>query len=264
MITMKRTILLLSILLILLSFGACSKTQEEFVLTQITVDNIPISDVSGYLKLFSDNSGELSLNGNVCKVYWEENPFAIRINDIVASSEHTQSGINLFLDEKNVVLSFSIGPAVEVPHSSSSQSADNLSGRFYFSNCEGEWADYDGRSMSVTGTKNDEKIVLFNQYFSKDTPMVEITIKDSHCLEGYIMAYPLKEYDVKIDADSQLKSEVNKTEFLHPEEYIWNKYIEKEDTDINTGQMIDVLTLSGNVRNSNGGFTYKIVLTPEQ
>ena len=260
---MKRVLSFILVLIMAVSFCACgtSVSVEKYSLTGAFIDGAPILDYNGSLILQDDFSGILTFNNTSGNITWSANPFTVTVNKLIGTGEKTDETICINFDEIGLQLNFSKSVTSQA-YSETVNSTDGISyeGRFYFSDCEGEWYDYEGRSMALSGTLSNGKLSLYNKFYSESVAMVELLIDEDNCLGGYIMAYPQKEYDVKIVNDKQEKDKVNDTKFLRPEEYIWNMYNTVEETP-NTENLIDVMTLSGNLRNSDGACSYKIVLT---
>ena len=246
----------------LLSVTACgnSKAGDKYSLTGAFIEDAPILDYNGSLILYPDNKGILNFNGTSGEITYTDNPFTLTVNSLTGTGEKSVGTIKVNFDDIGLQFVFSKDVNGQAYSESSSGTGTGYEGRMYFSDCEGEWQEYDDRSMAVSGTLSNGKLSLYNRAYSDNVAMVELLTDGNSCLGGYIMAYPLKEYDVKITKDKQEKDKVNDTRFIKPEEYIWNMYNEVEETP-KPENLIDVVTLSGTLRNSDGGYSYKIVLT---
>lgn len=254
---MKRTVLFILILSCLFLCACGEVPSVTYALQSAALDGEPVEGVTSSLTLAEDGSGLFSLNGNSCRVTWSEAPFTVQINDMTATGTRSGDSAELMLGESGLVLYYNctLQPQ-ELPEAPQGTAYE---GRFWFSNCSGVWEDYDGRSMALSGTVSEEAITLYSQYFSEEVPMLVIELEKGDCAGGYVLNFPLKAFDAVITNSVQRRSDVNKTTFLNPEDYIW--YVEPEFTPP-PEEMTDVITVSGSVRNAEGALSYEANIIP--
>lgn len=247
----------------LLILAGCSKTSEQcYSLSQVLLDGEEITGQSGEITIAEGGKGTIIFNNNVSELTWTENPFRIVINELQGTAIREQNGIVVNFDSIGLELKF-----LEKSDSSSISIDDGSSktdyvGRLYYSNCEGNFTDYEMSSIGLYGTVSEDKIQLFNDAYSSILPMIYFEYDADNCVGGYVLSFPVNEFDAKITRTVENRSDVNNTEFIKPEEYIWNKY---SDTDNNekTEDLVDVMTITGSARNSDGGFSYTIIIIPQ-
>ena len=254
---MKRTVIFILILSCLFLCACQELPSVTYELRSASLDGEAVEGVTSSLTLAEDGSGRFSINGNACSVTWSASPFTVRINGMTATGSRSGDSAELVLGDTGLVLYYNgtLQPQ-EVPEAPQGTAYE---GRFWFSGCSGIWEDYDGRSMALSGTVSEEAITLYSKYFSEEVPMLVIELEEGDCAGGYVLNFPLKAFDAVITESVQRRSDVNKTSFLNPEDYIW--YVEPEFTPP-PEDMTDVITVSGSVRNAEGALSYEANIIP--
>ena len=148
------------------------------------------------------------------------------------------------------------------------------SGILRFSGTSGEWIDYDGSSMQLSGTVScpedgKREIRLYSRFFSETVPLLTAEIEPLDgvgykCLSGYIFSYPIREWEMLVEETEIMFTELDNTLIItKPGEY-GHLYTPEQGTPGSTEFVdypVNVMRLSGSCRNENGGFDYVIELT---
>ena len=272
---MKRIFLLICAMGLLLSLCSCGKSEPAltaaYELTAAFVDESAVQGVSGGINFFEGGEAELVFGGrsSSAECSFSGDSFVIKINELEGEGSISEEGTVISFPSIALRLEF-LRTQQEISPENDGAELKELSGRIYFSSCEGEWEDYDGRSMALSGQlsvreEGEETLSLFSKYYSESLPMIQLALLETEngleSLGGYVMAYESPEYAVRLEESEELKSNVNNTQFLNPEEYIW--YTPSPEAAA-PDELCRVLTVTGSCRNSSGGFEYKIILEIEQ
>ncbi len=260
---MKKVLPFILILcLVLAACGEGTAPGESYRIISVSLDGEEVSGVTGGLSLRQDGTARFTFNGSSCSASWQEEPFSLQFGGIAAEGRREGENLILKLGDSGLELTLSHGEAAEnaaeEPTAEEPAAGIALEGRLYYSDCEGIWEDYEGVSMAVSGRLREGLLELFSPYYSEDLPMVSLTFSGTDCLGGYVMAYPMKAFDVISDVSTREREDVNSTEFLNPEMYIW--YVPPEVTP-EPQDPVEVWAMSGNARDSQGAFRFEIVLT---
>ncbi len=275
-------------LLTLLFLSGCglSSTQETFenqyVLSSIRVQDEVIAAASiypqgGALLLSDSGTGILLLGENRCGITWEKDAqsYIIHIRDLIASGMPENGMLELSLEEIGISFVFTEG-------SNESKGEGNAtlvtglgkwdgkwSGRLWFEEGRGEWSDYELRSMAVQGTvltdaNGSGEILLMNDAYSPMIPMMQLsfcTVEDElQCVSGFIMSYPIGEWEIDISCSVMLPSDMRETIIMHPDIYEYGHYYLSSET-ATVEENVEVMTLTGKCQDTEGSFTFTIEMT---
>ena len=252
------------ILILCIVFSACggaSAPGDSYRIVSATLDGEEVSGVTGGISLRKDGTARFTFNGSSCSASWQEEPFSVQFGGIAAEGRREGENLILQLGDSGLEITLSHAAAAEnaaVPVPEEPAAGTAYEGRLRYSGCEGIWEDYEGVSMAVSGQLREGLLELFSPYYSEDLPMISLTFGGTDCLGGYVMAYPMKAFDVISDVSIQDRESVNSTEFLNPEMYVW--YVPPVVTP-EPQDPVEVWTLSGTARDSQGAFDFEIVLT---
>ena len=276
--------------LLLTSCGSAAPVSYDagqYQLRRLTLDGTELDLSLVYpegacLLLESSGNGVLFLGKEFCDVQWQQagESFILTVNELTASGTAANGTLTLSFDSLGLTYFFAEGQA-ELPAAAEAAPAEltplqqrwngSWSGRLWFEDPQGEWADYEYRSMAVDAAvtltaEGKGSIRLSNSFYSALLPMAEISISAdgaaAKCNSGYFMAYPCEEWGVDIALSEELPSQIEDTVIMHPD--VWefgHYYVSGEEEQPQEEQSVDVLRLHGKCRDSAGSFAYKIVLT---
>lgn len=234
------------------------------------------------LLLEKNGNGVLVLGKEFCDVQWhqEGEQFTLTVNELTADGTTENGVLELSFDSLGLTYFFAeVQAELSAPAEVATDELTPLqqrwngswSGRLWFEDPQGEWADYEYRTMAVDAevslsAHGEGTIRLSNDFYSAERPMAEIDVSADNtmakCNSGYFMAYPCEEWAVEIAITEELPSEIEDTVIMHPD--VWefgHYYVSGEKEQNEEEQSVDVLRLHGRCRDSAGSFGYKIVLT---
>ena len=170
----KNNILIL-ILWLTIFLTACTGEQDpsydagRYILSEVLLDGEALSSSSlypegGYLLLSSDGTGRLILGSDASDITWqqENTSFSVAVNTLTASGTREGDSLSLSLDTLHLELLFTEGDITSALTESASAStlpsqtrqqliwSGDWSGRLWFEDPKGEWADYRDRTLTVT------------------------------------------------------------------------------------------------------------------
>lgn len=226
----------------------------------------------GWLLLSSGGEGRLYLGQDYCDVAWQSSgsEISLQLNSLQCTGSISGDTVFLTLGDTGLELIFSTGqysPAAAVQSAPSGGSWNgNWEGRMWFENCSGQWADYPGRTMALSGSivladSGEGRIRLLSPGFSKEVPLADIEISVTplkvRSLSGYIMDYPVEAGDAAVSMARQLPSEIENT-LIIVNSGDYGHYFDKSDE---PEQAVDVIRISGRCADEEGAFGYRMVLT---
>ena len=237
----------------------------------------------GYLLLSGDGTGRLMLGRDLCDITWqqEQDGCSVQINELEASGIKDEDSLALSLESLGLTLFFREGEASVSTADSGSppvqarSTRDQLlwegdwSGRLWFEDPQGEWSDYEDRTLSVRAAVSLDAdgngiLSLYSDYYSEELPMAAVDFSleqyKVHCLSGYMMSYPVPDWGMEIALSSERRTDIEDTVIMHPDIYEYGHFY-NADPPADRNAKTDVLRLSGSCHDLEGGFDYKIVLT---
>ena len=291
----KNNILIL-ILWLTIFLTACTGEQDpsydagRYILSEVLLDGEALSPSSlypegAYLLLSSDGTGRLILGSDASDITWqqENTSFSVAINTLTAYGTREGDSLSLSLDTLHLELLFTEGDITSALTESASAStlssqtrqqliwSGDWSGRLWFEDPKGEWADYRDRTLTVTCSvrvQPDGTGVLrfYSPYYSDAVPMASASFSleeyKVHCLSGYMMSYPIPEWGMDISLTSERLTDIEDTVIFHPDVYEYGHFYNAE-TPVDRNSKTDVLRITGSCNDLSGGFDYKIVLTKQ-
>ena len=291
----KNNILIL-ILWLTIFLTACTGEQDpsydagRYILSEVLLDGEALSPSSlylegAYLLLSSDGTGRLILGSDALDITWqqENTSFSVAINTLTASGTREGDSLSLSLDTLHLELLFTEGDITSALTESASAStlpsqtrqqliwSGDWSGRLWFEDPKGEWADYRDRTLTVTCSvlvqpDGTGVLRLYSPYYSDSVPMASASFSleeyKVHCLSGYMMSYPIPEWGMDISLDAEKLTDIEDTVIFHPDVYEYGHFYNAE-TPVDRNAKTDVLRITGSCNDLSGGFGYKIVLTKQ-
>ena len=289
----KNNILIL-ILWLTIFLTACTGEQDpsydagRYILSEVLLDGEALSSSSLYpegafLLLSSDGTGRLILGSDASDITWqqENTSFSVAVNTLTASGTREGDSLSLSLDTLHLELLFTEGDITSALTESASASTlpsqtrqqliwnGDWSGRLWFEDPKGEWADYRDRTLTVTCSVRVQPdgtgvLRLYSPYYSDAIPMASASFSleeyKVHCLSGYMMSYPIPEWGMDISLDAEKLTDIEDTVIFHPDVYEYGHFYNAE-TPVDRNAKTDVLRITGSCNDLSGGFDYKIVLT---
>ena len=281
------TILILFFIMLL---AGCAGQQTErvfdagqYALASVEMDGHMTDAYSVYpsgawLLLSTDGTGRLILGEDACNISWEDRngEFSAAIDAMHISGTASDGVLTLEMGSTGMVYVFTQGGALPET-AAEADSPENLlqgkwngfwTGRMWFEEVNGEWLDFEDRTMSIDAlvslnADGEGSMILSNSSYSEDSPMAQLDITATEekikCESGYFMAFPLQEWGINIAYSREMSDEIESTIILHPN--VWefgHIYFPEEEEEV---RELDVLRLTGRCENANGSFRYKIVLT---
>ena len=262
--------------------GAAKASGTEYALTGVLSDGVEFPAEQAYtnggrLILYQDGTGELTLGEQTCSFEYTSDSDGMKfaLGSIIASCEVTDGTATVTMGDTGLSLIFSRGtaqttataePAEVNLTDAQRQYNGSVSGRMFFDSVEGDWSEYEGRSMALSGTieldkEGTGKLLLYSAYYSESVPMYTLDVfareNELICTGGYIMKYEISEGAVEIKYEQKDRDDLRTTSFIHPENYIW--YV-PENTEETEPVIIPVVTVSGRAADSEGNFTFSIEL----
>ena len=287
---------LILILWLTIFLTACTGEQDpsydagRYILSEVLLDGEALSPSSlypegGYLLLSSDGTGRLILGSDASDITWqqENTSFSVAINTLTAYGTREGDSLSLSLDTLHLELLFTEGDITSALTESASAStlpsqtrqqliwSGDWSGRLWFEDPKGEWADYRDRTLTVTCSVRVQPdgtgvLRLYSPYYSDAVPMAAASFSleeyKVHCLSGYMMSYPIPEWGMDISLASERLTDIEDTVIFHPDVYEYGHFYNAE-TPVDRNSKTDVLRITGSCNDLSGGFDYKIVLTKQ-
>lgn len=254
------------------------------------------------LYLSSNGEAVLVLGDRSCTADWssDNDSFTLTFADLTGKGSFSGDTVTFELEGTGMTYEFSAGEAAPDPALDygsmdglnpgtaglRSSGTEAWTGRFWFENPEGEWTDYEYRSLEIdaevsgllpagtasepelNGESETGRIVLYNRFYSETEPFAEIEFRTENgqyrCADGYVMSYPVHEYGMKIELTEDLMSNLRDTVIIEkPGDYGHVFTAEKPEYPDGEEPAVPVLRLSGNCRDALGGFDYVMELTEE-
>lgn len=291
----KNNILIL-ILWLTIFLTACTGEQDpsydagRYILSGVLLDGEELSPSAlypegAYLLLSSDGTGRLILGSDASDITWQQKKtsFSVAVNTLTASGTREGDSLSLSLDTLHLELLFIEGDITSALTESASAStlpsqtrqqmiwSGDWSGRLWFEDPKGEWADYRDRTLTVTCSVCVQPdgtgiLRLYSPYYSDSVPMASASFSleeyKVHCLSGYMMSYPIPEWGMDISLDAEKLTDIEDTVIFHPDVYEYGHFYNAE-TPVDRNAKTDVLRITGSCNDLSGGFDYKIVLTKQ-
>ena len=291
----KNNILIL-ILWLTIFLTACTGEQDpsydagRYILSEVLLDGEALSPSSlypegAYLLLSSDGTGRLILGSDASDITWqqEDTSFSVAVNTLTAYGTREGDSLSLSLDTLHLELLFTEGDITSALTESASAStlpsqtrqqliwSGDWSGRLWFEDPKGEWADYLDRTLTVTCSVRVQPdgtgvLRIYSPYYSDAVPMAAASFSleeyKVHCLSGYMMSYPIPEWGMDISLASERLTDIEDTVIFHPDVYEYGHFYNAE-TPVDRNSKTDVLRITGSCNDLSGGFDYKIVLTKQ-
>ena len=279
---------------ILVFLSGCSKKENieydvgSYGLSELKLDGAELEIYSVYpsgagLYLSSSGSALLILGEESCSAGWtkENSSFSLSFGNMRGTGSFSEDKIKISFEDTGLEYEFVRGE--KLPDASEQSSGTELAdsrisgewhGRMWFENPEGEWADYEYRSMELTGqaivrsrsgSTESGSVSLFNSFYSETDPVVRIDFEGENgkyfSSEGVVMSYPVHEYEMQIDLADAAKGDLRDTLIIEkPGDYGHVFTPEEPAENSSENEQIPVLRLSGTCRDSSGSFEYFIEL----
>ena len=286
---MKKTLMMIIFILLLANFlVGCGESAErvfdagQYTLSYAEIDGYALEPSElypsgAYLLLCADGTGRLILGEDACEINWrkEEEVITVLIDEIEASGKENDDTLTLAIGSTGLIYTFTAGEYL--PDESLSEDREtNLqnswngywSGRIWFEEVQGKWADFENRTMAaeVTVSVGDDgkgRLILFNPLYSKELPMMTLRIsaeeENLKCESGYFMSFPVTEDIISFELNRDMASEVETAQIIFPNEYAFGHiYFEEDSTE---DYETVVFRIKGRCGDADGYFRYKIVLT---
>jgi hypothetical protein len=217
------------------------------------------------------------LGEDACEISWTRGDGVITILIDKMEASGTEKGNVLTLDIGNtgLVYTFTAGEyhpeeaSAQIPESSPKDKwSGSWTGRIWFEEVQGKWADFEDRTMAADinislDAEGNGSLVLYNSFYSKELPMMTLQLKASeetlNCESGYFMSFPVTDENISFELTREMASGIETTQIIFPNEYSFGHiyFEENMEEDYET----DVLRIRGKCGDADGYFNYKIVLT---
>jgi hypothetical protein len=284
----KKLIMIIFLLLLVIFLVGCRESAErvfdagQYTLSYAEIDGheLELSELypsGAYLLLCADGTGRLILGENACEITWrkEEENLTVLIEEIEASGKDKNGTLTLAFGPTGLIYTFTEGEYS--PDESFSEDRErNLqnswsgswSGRIWFEEVHGKWADFEDRTMAAEVTVSMDangkgSLILYNPFYSKELPMMTLRIsaeeQNLKCESGYFMSFPVTDDIISFEINREMASEIETTQIIFPNEYAFG-HIYFED-DLAEDYEMDVFRIRGRCGDADGYFRYKIVLT---
>ncbi|MDO5445529.1 MAG: hypothetical protein Q4F31_07910 [Eubacteriales bacterium] len=275
--------------------SSCGRKEEtvydigSYGLSKVSLDGTELDLYSVYpsgagLYLSGSGSSLLILGEESCSAEWtnENGSFSLSFGNLCGTGSFTEETIKVSFEEIGLEYEFTRGENVPVPSAGNEEKTGATDsrisgawhGRLWFESPEGEWADYEYRSMELSGqaiagneSGNIEKgtISLYNSYFSETDPIIQISFEGEngnyHSVDGYVMSYPVHEFEMQIDLTNDSRANLRNTLIIEKPGDYGHVYTPEEPADASAeNEEIPVLRLSGTCRDSAGSFEYFVEL----
>ena len=212
----KRTNSIFSVPVILIIFSLCVSlflsacgtepaAQESvydvgtFVLSSVMLDGSRLEIASvcpggGSLQLASDGGARITIDGSGCDAQWTENGGVFTLTYGNSSADGSRVGDTISLVFSGTSLEYVFAKSEIPPESSDiaiNGGEERWEGRIWFENPTGEWADYEYRSLALTGTVTETITgTTTGNAIITETPDVFLTdTESSDTTEGIIRLY---------------------------------------------------------------------------
>lgn len=262
---------------------------KEYRLSSLSYENESLNLAeyysNGALFLKNDGTGRLILDNQACNVIWRDTngERTVQIRDLIAHGPAEEHQLCLTIDELGITYVFTAdGNSPSIPEeiiSPASVPENDLQlrwngewdGRLWFSNTNGEWAEYENRTMAaraVVSLAADGSGILeiYNAFYSPDYPLARFSVHCSSdsasCSGEFVMSYPVGENGARLLLSQEYPSQIENTVIMHPDIWEYGHYYPSHAEDDSAIQEIpvDVLRISGTCSDSDGGFGYQFVL----
>lgn len=256
----------------------------SYGLSAVLLDGTPVELSAVYpsgagLYLDSTGSALLILGENVCTAEWTEQngTFWISFGEMTGTGAMSGDTVTFAPDGTGLEYLFSRGEAAPLPGENRPAPADPVSGawhgRIWFESPEGEWADWEYRTMELTGTAemlpapdgtSAGELKLFSPWFSESEPFLRVAFAGEngayHSTDGVLLSYPVHEFEMNMELTEELQSGLRDTVIIEkPGDYGHVFTAEPKDPDAEE-PLIPVLRLSGTCRDAGGSFSYIVEL----
>ena len=288
-ISKKTYICLFLCLSVMLLLAACATPESmkncvrTYILSSVSLDGEELEahtvyPQGGSLRLYDDGTGRIYLGEMSSAIGWQstDDSYTLVINSLCATGEENSGVLTLTMGDTGLVYEFAEGEPGEsgtayAPETKlQSEWNGEWQGRMWFYDPEGEWQEYEDRSMEIKASvyineEGEGSIRLNNDAYSAEIPLAEFGISISeykhYSREGFMMGFPLNPGEVEIELRSENPDELESTVVIHPEEFNW--YVPEfgiypEETE---PEPVTVLRLSGKCSDENGSFIYKVELS---
>ena len=286
---MKKTLIIILIFFLLTIFlTGCGETATrvfdagQYVLAYAEIDGHALEPSElypsgAYLLLCADGTGRLILGEDACEINWkkEEENVTVLIDEIVASGTDSSGTITLTFGQTGLVYYFTAGEYL--PEKSLSEDKESSlqnrwsgswSGRIWFEEVQGKWADFEDRTMAAevnVSLDADGKgsLILNNSFYSKELPMMTLHLSAEEeklkCESGFFMSFPVTDENISFELSREMVSEVETTQIIFPNEYSFG-HIYFDENPAEDYETV-VFRIRGRCGDADGYFRYKIVLT---
>lgn len=230
----------------------------------------------GRLVLASDGTGILRLGDEECEVSWSEGAgaFSMAFAGVAAKGTAEAGVLDLTMGDTGLELIFSTGeyaPPEETPVPETPIQLlwnGERSGRMWFEEADGEWADYTLRSEEVSCTvqikpDGEGSVLLFSKYYSESVPMARLEVIGAdgagkcRVSSGYFMDMNLAgRGDLELKVETCPESELRSTEIITFNGKYGHFFEAEEPSD----EEISVMRLAGCYESESGSFRFYIEL----
>lgn len=257
--------------LCVMCLSACGNSDvmngDTYTLSSVSLDGVEIPNDGGSLILGPDGRGRLTLGDDSCEISCDES--GIKVNDIMAPVVFSDGSVVITMGDTGLVYTFGADTDGSAHGGSGEeqQTGDNSwTGRLYFSSCSGNWEEYDGNSIAVSGSFSPDAdgngiIELYAPAYSDTVPVFRALVSASdesiRISDALAFHYMLNDGGVTAASGTMLSSEFNNTEFIDPHEYDW--YVEPEG-EPEPDPEVEYMSLEGDCRDDSGSFIFRILI----
>lgn len=290
-----RILLVLLLCVLLTGCGRKSTTDYfdagSYFLSGLTLDGeeLRVPEVfpsGGSLRLRSDGTAALNLGENTCEAQWLEadDSFRLTFGGMTGNGTRRNGTVILQFDNDEMEYRFSETTEPILSEANIGTEADSgrddridgvWTGRMWYEEPQGEWADYEFRSLAMSGrvtasvseeAKNIRELTLYSQSYSDTAPILYAKFTDEdgllHCLEGYFMSYPIADWGMEMTLNREPRNNLRDSMIIRkPGDY---GHVFTQETDPDENELIDIIRLSGNCRDKDGAFDYIIELAKQE
>ena len=291
---MRKTIFALLALCLLLAGCAEKETAYErtYRLAQLLCEGEPLElseyyAEGGSLALSSTGSAILQLGGKSCETTWAGSgeSISLSVGSLTASGTLRDDAAELTIGELGLTYVFTLSgePLPEETPAPTPAAEENelqqqwngtWSGRLWYSDTSGEWTDYETRTLAMTAEISLDAggagtLTLRNDFYSEEYAMGQFPVHFSdgqlQVEEGLFMSYSVASGEMTAVRTVELPEEIENTIIMHPDVWEYGHFYQstEEGEEAPESEPVDVLRLTGSVKDADGGFSYKIVLTRE-
>lgn len=192
------------------------------------------------------------------------------INELQAAIKDDKNGFSLTMENTGLIYYFTnLDNPVSVLELTNHtpiqiKYSGEYEGRIYFTNTEGKWLEYEGRSLNISGSLyvNDEgtgELKLYSDIYSESIPIADLYINFNGdkiiASEGTVLEYQLSEGYFEVEYLEKLVDEINSMAFINPYEYSW--YVPEKDEEIEQ-EYKSVFDISGECMGKNESLYFNI------